>query len=85
MRIAVATILCLTILPASAQKYSNEEAGQYTCEDVRWAKANLPPKVIAAIKKRMTKIQLLKATACLLKGPNESSNRVDYPVRDIAQ
>lgn len=79
-------LVLFAVYPAkSAEKYSDEEAGQYTCADVRWAKANLSPDAIEAIKRRMTKFQLLKATACLLKGPNESSQRTAYPMRDIAQ
>lgn len=76
----------LAIYPAkSADKYSDEQAGQYTCEDVRWAKANLSPQDIQAIKNRMTIGQRLKAIACLAKGTNENSMRHSYPVHDIAK
>lgn len=80
-------LVFFTIYPVrSAEQYSDEEVGRYTCEDVRWAKANLSQRDIEAIKSRMTKMQLLKATACLMKGPNASnSRRVDYPERDIAK
>lgn len=80
-------LVFFTIYPVKgAEKYSDEEAGRYTCADVRWAKANLSEQDIAAIKQRMTKLQLLKATACLLKGSNETYRERDYyPIRDIAK
>lgn len=40
-------------------------AQAYTCEQVRWAIANLPKEQIEAIKKQMTAEQLRAAKACL--------------------
>jgi thioredoxin-like negative regulator of GroEL len=49
----------------AANKVSEEEAGRYTCEDVRWAKDNLSKVAVNLIKARMTRDQLDRAKACL--------------------
>ena len=62
--------LWVLVVPAHAQKATEEEAGRYTCDDVRWAKENLSAPAIALIKARMTKDQLSRARACLAANPS---------------
>lgn len=58
--LAVAAFATIYILPAK----SAENIAGYTCDDVRWALANLSKDDINKIKERMTAEQLAAAKAC---------------------
>jgi hypothetical protein len=85
--LAIALLGLFAFYPAKADeaRFTNEEAGRYTCEDVRWAKENLSQDAIKAIKTRMTFNQLAKAAACLYGYKVKQSVSKYYPTHDIAK
>ena len=85
--VAIALLGLFAFYPAKAgeARFTDEEAGRYTCEDVRWAKKNLSPDAIKAIKIRMTFNQLAKAVACLYGHKVKQSVSKYYSTHDVAK